>query len=109
LELAMKTIQINYDLRKPGRDYESLYKYLRSYPTRCRPLQSLWLVRTSKSASMVRDELKKHVDRNDKVLVFDVTGDAWASNFSDAETGWMKRHVRVRTTNSIPRLKKRAA
>jgi hypothetical protein len=105
----MRTIQINYDLRKPGRDYESLYKYLRSHKNHRRPLQSLWLVRTSKPVSTLRDEVKRHVDRNDKVLVFDVTGDAWASNWKDADTAWMKKYMRPRPTTTIPQLRKRAA
>jgi hypothetical protein len=89
----MKTIQVNYDLRKPGRDYERLYEYLWSYEA-CRPLQSLWLIKTNKSVSTVRDELKRYVDRNDEVLVIDVTGDPWASNFSDEPTAWMKQNMR---------------
>jgi hypothetical protein len=33
------------------------------------------------------------VDSNDKIATFDVTGDAWATNFSDAHTDWMKEHM----------------
>jgi hypothetical protein len=91
----MKTIQINYDLRKPGRDYRPVYDYIKSHGVWARPLQSLWLVRTTKSASTIRDELKRLVDRNDKVVTFNVTGDAWATNFSDAHTKWMKNHMRA--------------
>src|SRR5262249_57681021 len=30
-ELAMKTIQVNYDLSKPGRKYDGLFEYLSSF------------------------------------------------------------------------------
>jgi hypothetical protein len=89
----MRTIQVNYDLRKPGRNYEPVYDYLKSFSAYSHPLESLWLVRTWKSASPVRDELKQHVDRNDQVLVFDVTGDSWASNFDTPAIQWLHGHM----------------
>jgi hypothetical protein len=91
----VKTIQINYDVRKPGRDYTPLYDYIKSFRGWAHPLESLWLVRTEKAASTVRDELMRKVDSNDKVLVFDVTGDAWASNFSDAHIDWMYNNMGI--------------
>lgn len=91
--MATNTIQINYDLRKPGRDYQPVYNYIKSFSDWARPLASLWLVRTNKSASTVRDELKKLVDTNDEVAIFNVTGVAWATNFSDASTEWMHQNM----------------
>lgn len=91
----MKTIQINYDLVGPDRDYPKLYAYLRSYGTRARPLKSMWLVRTNKTVSAVRDEINRYVDSNDEVLVIDVTGDSWASNFTDDHIAWMKDNMHV--------------
>lgn len=88
-----RTIQINYDLRKPGRDYQPVYDYIKSHDGHAKPLQSLWLVRTEKSAATIRDELMRLVDSNDKIATFDVTGDAWATSFSNAHTDWMKDHM----------------
>jgi hypothetical protein len=89
----VNTIQINYDLRAPGRDYEPLYDYIKSFSGWCHLLESLWLVRTPKAASQVRDELRSLVDRNDKVATFDVTGDGWATNFSNSQTAWLQDHM----------------
>jgi hypothetical protein len=90
----MKTIQINYDLRGPHRDYEKLYDYIRGISGNwARPLMSLWLVRTTKTPGMVRDEIGDYVDSNDEVLVLDVTDDNWASNFKDDHTGWMHQNM----------------
>jgi hypothetical protein len=89
----MNTIQINYDLKKPGRNYEPLYDYLKSYATRCPLLDSCWLVRTTKSASQVRDELKDLVDRNDEVATFNVTGCWWATNWTDKRTDWLHNNM----------------
>jgi hypothetical protein len=91
--MATRTIQINYDLRKPGRNYQPVYDYIKSFDGWAKPLASLWLVRTTKSASTVRDELLRLVDGSDRVVTFDVTGDAWATNFSDAHTTWMMSHM----------------
>jgi hypothetical protein len=88
-----RTIQINYDLVAPGRSYQPVYDYIKSHSAWARPLQSLWLIRTTKSAATVRDELMKLVDHNDRVATFDVTDDAWATNFSDAHTTWMYNHM----------------
>ena len=93
--MVTKTIQVNYDLRKPGRNYQPVYDYIKSQGAWARPLASLWLVRTAKSVSTIRDELKKLVDLNDEILIIDVTGDAWATNFSDASTEWMKQYMHV--------------
>jgi hypothetical protein len=82
-----------YDLISPGRDYQPVYDYIEATHFYARPLESLWLIRTNKSAATVRDELKELVDTNDKVLTVDVTGDGWATNFSDAHTDWMKKHI----------------
>ena len=94
------TIQINYDLRKPGRSYEPVYDYIKSHDGYAHPLESLWLVRTTKTAATIRDELMKLVDSNDKVATFDVTGDAWATNFSDTHTEWMKNHMGVSSSSA---------
>jgi hypothetical protein len=74
----MKRLLISYDLIRPGQDYDDLIEYLESY-RHAKPLYSVWLIVTNKSAETVRDELKnKLLDSNDKVVVVDTTGDAAA-------------------------------
>lgn len=89
----MNTIQINYDLQAPGRNYQPVYDYIKSSGVYAKPLESLWLMRTTKSAGQVRNDLKQLVDSNDKVLTFNVTGDAWASNFRDSHIDWMDNNM----------------
>jgi hypothetical protein len=91
----MRTIQINYDLRAPGRNYQPLYAYIEAFDGWCHLLESCWLVRTWKTAADVRDDLKRLVDANDKVATFNVTGVAWATNFSASTTEWMRSHMRA--------------
>jgi hypothetical protein len=91
---AVNTIEINYDLVAPGRDYSKLSTYLKSFNGYSHALESLWLVRTTKSAVTVRDEIKQYVDANDKVLVLDVTNDAWATlHLSKSTNEWLQGHM----------------
>src|SRR4051794_31361307 len=75
-----RTIQINYDLLAPVRNYERVESYIKSFPW-CHLLESCWLISTTKTAAQVRDELKEVVDSDDEVAVFDVTGVSCATNF----------------------------
>jgi hypothetical protein len=75
--------------------YSPLCRTSESFGAYANPLQSLWLVRTSKTPSQVRDELRSKVDTNDEVLVFDVTGDPWASNFDDPHIQWMLNNMGI--------------
>lgn len=74
----MKTISVSYDLRQPGRDYEPVYAYLKSTGNWCHALESFWLIRTTKSAVEVRDDLLALIDANDQILCADVTNSAMA-------------------------------
>lgn len=90
----MNTLQINYDLVAPGRNYQPVYDYIKGLSGYyAKPLESMWLVRSTKTPGTVRDELMRIVDTNDKILVVDITRDSWASSFSDDHTKWMKSNM----------------
>ena len=82
----MKTIQVNCELKQPAHHYTALYDYMESYGRASHPLDSMWLVKTDKSIPQVRDEVRRLVADGDEILVFDVTGAAWASNYNDTTT-----------------------
>lgn len=80
---------INYDLRKPGRNYDDLYKALNSYP-HIHPMESCWIIKSSESEVTIRDKLKTTLDANDKLLVSVLNG--WACyNLTQSETNWLKQ------------------
>jgi hypothetical protein len=87
----MRTIQINYDLGGPGRNYAAVEAYIKSFGSWDHLLESCWLVSTAKTPATVRDELNAIVDLNDRVAVFDVTACSWATNFQDDRTDWLQR------------------
>ena len=80
---------INYDLRKPGRNYDDLYKALNSY-SNIHPMESCWIIKSIDPISYIRDYLKTKVDGNDKIFVSEL--DNWASfNFTSIEVNWLKQ------------------
>ena len=92
----MNTYLISYDLGLPEtyNDYKTLTQYIKSYSTWAKPLQSVWFIKTDKTISQVRDEIKTKVDSNDKVLVIDVTSKGWGTyNVSKEVTDWMKNNL----------------
>ncbi len=66
---------INYDLKRPGQNYEELYKAIKALGAWWHYLGSTWLVDTSLTAQGVWERLAPHVDKNDFVLVIGVTKD----------------------------------
>lgn len=84
----MAVVLVTYDLKAPGRNYQPVYDYLKTF-TWCKDLESVWLLDTTTSTQTIRDELQKRVDGNDKVFVVRLT-QTWNSlNFGCAE--WLNR------------------
>jgi hypothetical protein len=97
----MKTYLISYDLLKPGQDYSTLYETIKKLADGWwHDLQSVWLINSSLSAAQVRDQLKAHVDVNDKLLVV-VLGNDWATwNLTKAGNDWLANHSRFVPANA---------
>ncbi len=92
----MKTYLISYDLRIPetSQDYINLINYIKTYAGYSKPLLSLWLIKTNKTVSAVRDEIKGETDFNDGILVLDVTNANWATQgIAKTHTDWMKNYL----------------
>lgn len=72
---------INYDLKRPGQSYESLYAAIKSCGVWWHYLGSTWLVDTKLSADGIWNRLAPVVDKNDRVLIIGVTKDkqGWLS------------------------------
>ena len=92
----MRALQIHYCLKSPGGDYTAVGDYIKGCGAWAHVHESLWFVSTTKSVSTVRDELNEIVRSDDRVIVLDVTGNTWGTNFSDKVTEWM--HEAMGTT-----------
>lgn len=71
---------INYDLRAPGRDYQSLYKAIQNvnwFDSSWHYLESTWLVSSTllQNANTIALQLLPHIDTNDRLFVVRITPD----------------------------------
>lgn len=90
----MNTLMISYDLIAPGRGYEALRSFIESHSKWAKPVESLYLIKTHKSAKDLKTELLSYLDTNDKVIVIDVTGDgaSW-KGLSDKVSDWIHSNL----------------
>ncbi len=69
---------ISYDLNSPGKDYAGLTAELQRIDG-TRVLYSQWVVdRTGTTPAALRDHFVLFMDRNDRLLVTELTGTGWA-------------------------------
>ena len=64
---------INYDLKKPGRDYKGLHEAIKGCGAWWHYLGSTWLVDTTLDAKGIWKRLNPHFDKNDRALIIGVT------------------------------------
>lgn len=89
----MKLYQINYDLRNPRRNYDELYRRIRSYGTYAHILDSCWLIQSSGTAMDICTNLKQAMDANDGLIVAEMTrNSAWFGLNADTQD-WMRSVV----------------
>jgi predicted transcriptional regulator len=66
-----------------------LIEKIKTYPNWGKVQKSVWLIKSSKSASEARDELDAYMDSNDRIFVIKVTGTAaWRKTI--CTTDWLK-------------------
>lgn len=75
----MKTFNITYDLRTPGKDYTDLINALRLFPKAVRYQQSAWFVQSLLEAPTIRSNLQRLIDSNDLLNVSEANGAAWSA------------------------------
>jgi hypothetical protein len=82
---------ISYDLRAPGRNYESLYGALKSVPF-AHALDSFWFIEAEGPATRIANALRAHMDQNDGLAVIEFTPPAdWALSAINAPSiEWIK-------------------
>jgi hypothetical protein len=85
----MTVYTVNYDLKKPGRNYQPLWDRLGQWKA-IRVLESFWLIDTDQKAAAVRDDLKRHIDPSDWLLVAGLTGEtAWEGSLMGSSAHYL--------------------
>lgn len=75
---------INYDLKRPGQNYEALYEAIKASGSWWHYLGSTWLVDTQLDAAGIWNRIEPHVDKNDFFLIIGVTREY---------TGWLPKEA----------------
>ena len=79
----MGSFIVTYDLNTPGKDYSSLISKIKTY-SYSKICESVWIVKSNRSSSEVRDSLLKEIDYNDRLFVAKLTGEAAWRNCIDS-------------------------
>lgn len=90
----MNRLLISYDLWWPetSSDYKELIDKIKSYWDYKKWLESFRFIKTNKLPPAVRDELSPLLDKNDKLIVIDITNKWWASfRLPSDVTDWLKK------------------
>jgi hypothetical protein len=90
---SSKVYQIDYDLRKPGRNYDSLITAIKAIGAWAHPLKSTWIVATTMTAIQLRDYLWKHMDATDGLLVTRLQSEAAWEGINPDVGKWLTEKV----------------
>lgn len=83
---------VSYDLCSTDKNYDDLYKYLKSFSDWAKITESTWFISSEKTCATIRDEIMKIVDSNDRVIVAELTGvAAWCNIICKSE--YLKEHL----------------
>jgi hypothetical protein len=88
----MKTYFIGYDLKNPGQNYTDLIEAIKKLGSYWHCLDSTWLIKSNSTAIEIRDYLIKHIDKNDKILVAQISGDGAWKGFDKTCADWLKNN-----------------
>ncbi len=81
---------ISYDLKQPNRNYDDLYKGIKSFGQWWHQTESVWIIVSEKSAVDIRDYLQQFIDSNDSLFVIALNKNWAAVGFSQEEYTWLK-------------------
>lgn len=78
---------ITYDLCKPDKNYDELYKYIKSLGSWVRVTESVWIVLSESSCEEIRNRINKITDSDDRVFVGELNGvAAWRNTICKSES-----------------------
>jgi hypothetical protein len=87
------TYMVGYDLNKPLQNYTELITAIKAYDTWWHHLDSTWIIKTDETAAQIRDNLTKHIDANDELLVAKIGAPAAWRGFNEKGSQWLKDNL----------------
>jgi hypothetical protein len=87
-----KVYSITYDLKTPGRDYDSLFAELKKSSKWWHYLESTWLIATEETPAKVYERLVSKISNKDRLLIIEVRNHAQGWLPKDAWV-WINQNV----------------
>jgi len=88
-----KSYLIVYDLNKSGQDYTTLIEKIKKPGNWWHCLDSTFIVKSSSTASLIRDHLKKFIDSNDELLILRLNGEGGWMGFKKECSDWLRKNL----------------
>jgi hypothetical protein len=88
----MSSFLISYDLIS-NKDYSKLYEAIRNYGSFAHVLESVWIIKSTKSSTNIRDDLMSYIDSDDKLFVAKLTGESAWVNLATEISNWIKENA----------------
>ena len=89
----MRTFIIGYDLNRPHQNYPDLIDAIQAHGTWWHHLDSTWIVKSDHSAMEIINDLRRHIDGDDELLVIEHTGDAAWAGFNAKGSDWLMKNL----------------
>lgn len=90
----MKAYMITYDLKVPGRNYESLYQGIKASGKWWHYLESSWIIVSNESSQQVWNRLAASIDQSDRLLIIEVRRDSYGWLPKDAWE-WIQQNIPI--------------
>ena len=85
------TYLISYDMVGDG-NYDTLINHIKSYGTWAHITESTWAIVSQKTATEIRDEVKKYLSNGSRLIVIKSANvAAWSNALCTNE--WLKEHI----------------
>ncbi|MFN0293129.1 hypothetical protein [Pedobacter helvus] len=79
---------ISYDLK--SNSYDNLIEAIKSYGLWWHQSKSTWFIETSQTSKEILENLRNFMINEDKLIVFQVQQNWWATGHTEEEYKWMK-------------------
>lgn len=90
----MSTYIITYKLEDYDKYYLHLSERIKRFPKWIKPFSRTWVVRSSLSASRIRDVLSNIINEEGAIIVIEVTNSEWAGlNLRPSVVEWLKNNT----------------
>jgi len=82
---------ISYDLNSPGQDYEDLISNIKNLGPWAHMLKSAWLVDSRLTVNQIYNQLIKHMDKTDRIMVNEFTANH-QGYLAQEIVDWLKKY-----------------